>query len=226
MKKLSLFLCLLVLIFCSAQAFAVPIPIGGPVLGPGDGLNSKWVNTLGGIYRPDYVSEAIDALSWDSSNPGYVGEVNQVVNAINFNDSSQLLYPDDDFAVRYYGFINISESNKGYYDFRTLHDDGFRLNIGGETISIYDGNTAPRDTFSYNIDFTTAGLYAFEFIGWEQGGQFENHLYWREYGTSSWSFITSEVLFTYNPIPEPATMLLLGSGLAGLAGFRRKKFKK
>jgi hypothetical protein len=52
---------------------------------------------------------------------------------------------------------------------------------------------------------------------------------WETRGVGNFQF--AEIEFTGTgpvpaPAPEPATMLLLGSGLVGLAGFRRKKFKK
>ena len=68
-----------------------------------------------------------------------------------------------------------------------------------------DGKDNQIDVYAYNINFgqsTNASL-----GGGNAGG---------------WALVPD----TTTAVPEPATMFLLGSGLIGLAGFARKKFKK
>jgi hypothetical protein len=81
----------------------------------------------------------------------------------------------------------------------------------------YDLNTGSGsgDMFAYIPDSVFTGSNQYVYLYSKFGENFVNND-----GYEEWAVTTATA------IPEPATMLLLGSGLIGLAGFARRRFKK
>ncbi|MGC9975519.1 MAG: PEP-CTERM sorting domain-containing protein [Syntrophales bacterium] len=231
LKKLAFLFFVGVLLVWSSVASANTVVISG------SGFNNS---ALVDSYNATYVAgpPAYEALSyasqWDTASVALHGELGKLndpnlsmsfdYSNLNLIGASSPLYPYGEFRISTNGLWNGTG-----YEFKIISQQGGTLNAG-QIIDVWDvqTNSEYSPTLSgvtlssiLGIDNTYNGE---AFGNMEVVGAQVTIGHWG--GASGGSVDIDSITFTSSSVttsvPEPTTMLLLGLGLVGLAGMRRK----
>ncbi len=108
-------------------------------------------------------------------------------NAGNAHGPTSGLGTTTDAAIRIAGEIYLAA---GTYDIRITADDGYRLNLDGQTVAMVDGIQAPT-THVYSGVGVEGGLTSLELLYWEQGGNAQLTVEYKLTGSSTWTTLST-----------------------------------